>query len=245
MSASRCTGTKSNVSHTAAADIATLTAEQRSVIAALGERQLLAAAKQISRERAERRRAERMAKIAAISAANSPLPQDRRYPIILADPPWRFEVYSRDTGLERSADAHYPTLTLNEIKALTIPAADDAVLFLWATVPMLLQAQEVLKAWGFRYVSNIAWIKDSIGTGFWVRNQHELLHIGKRGTIPAPRRRDVPPSVIIAPRREHSRKPDEVYQLIERMYPELPKLELFARGCREGWSAWGNEAGAR
>jgi N6-adenosine-specific RNA methylase IME4 len=245
MSASRRTVAKSDVSVIAAANIATLTAEQRRAIEVLGGRGILAVAKQIRAKEAEVRRAERIAKIAAISAANSPLPQDRKYPVVLADPPWRFEVRSRETGLDRSADNHYSTMTTDEIKALKVPAADDAVLFLWATVPMLLQALEVLKAWDFRYVSNIGWIKDSIGTGFWVRNQHELLLIGKRGTIPAPRRCDVPPSVIVASRREHSRKPDEVYHLIERMYPELPKLELFARGCREGWSAWGNEAGAR
>jgi N6-adenosine-specific RNA methylase IME4 len=107
---------------------------------------------------------------------------------------------------------------------------------------MLLDALSVMQAWGFDYVSNFVWVKDRVGTGFWLRNQHEHLLIGKRGDIPAPQRSSAPPSIISAPHREHSRKPDEAYLLIERMYPELPKIELFARGCREGWSAWGNEA---
>jgi N6-adenosine-specific RNA methylase IME4 len=99
-----------------------------------------------------------------------------------------------------------------------------------------------LRTWGFDYVTNMAWVKESIGLGYWFRNQHELLLLGRRGDIPAPLAHTLPPSVIHAPRREHSRKPDEAYQLIERIYPDLPKIELFARDARPGWSAWGNQA---
>jgi len=88
--------------------------------------------------------------------------------------------------------------------------------------------------------SGHGWIKDRAGTGYWIRNQHELLVIAKRGDPPSPM--PPPPSVIRAARREHSRKPDEAYELIERMFPGLPKIELFARGQRAGWDAWGNEA---
>jgi ParB-like chromosome segregation protein Spo0J len=87
----------------------------------------------------------------------------------------------------------------------------------------------------------IVWVKDKIGLGYFVRNQHELLLVATRGDMPSPSPGNRPPSVITAPRREHSRKPDEAYELIERMYPELPKLELFARQQRPGWAAWGNE----
>jgi N6-adenosine-specific RNA methylase IME4 len=118
------------------------------------------------------------------------------------------------------------------------------VLFLWTTSPHLHEAFEVLGAWGFEYVSNVAWLKDKIGLGYWVRNQHELLLIARRGDMPTPPPANRPSSVINAPRREHSRKPDEAYALIERMYPTLPKIELFARSAREGWAAWGNEAPA-
>jgi N6-adenosine-specific RNA methylase IME4 len=123
-------------------------------------------------------------------------------------------------------------------------AAEDAVLFLWTTLPHLEEAFRVIAAWGFQYKTNLAWVKDKIGLGYFVRNQHELLLVATRGNIPSPAPAARPPSVIMAPRREHSRKPDEAYELIERMYPELPKIELFARSARKGWAAWGNQAPA-
>jgi N6-adenosine-specific RNA methylase IME4 len=98
-----------------------------------------------------------------------------------------------------------------------------------------------MDAWGFTYRTNIVWVKDAIGLGYWVRNQHELLLIGARGEMRAPAVGARRSSVIKSPRREHSRKPDEAYALIEQMYPELPKIELFARHARPGWAAWGND----
>jgi len=115
-------------------------------------------------------------------------------------------------------------------------------LFLWSTNPHLPDALQVIEAWGFEYKTNIVWVKDKAGLGFIVRGQHEVLLIATRGDFPAPLPAVRPPSVITAPRREHSRKPDEAYEVIERMYPDLPKIELFARGAREGWEAWGNQA---
>jgi N6-adenosine-specific RNA methylase IME4 len=103
------------------------------------------------------------------------------------------------------------------------------------------EALQVIAAWGFSYKSNVVWVKDKIGLGYLVRNQHELLLIATRGSMPCPLPANRPSSVIAAPRREHSRKPDEAYELIERMYPDLPKLELFARYTRLGWDVWGNE----
>src|SRR6516165_11112704 len=99
-----------------------------------------------------------------------------------------------------------------------------------------------MEAWGFKYVSNFIWTKDKIGNGFWNRNQHEHLLIGRRGDFPTPKPADRASSVISAPRREHSRKPDDAYEIIERAYPELPKIELFARRERPGWVPWGNQA---
>jgi len=98
-----------------------------------------------------------------------------------------------------------------------------------------------MRAWGFRPKTNFVWVKPSIGLGNWVRNRHELLLVGVRGAFvpPPPARR--PDSVIEAKRRRHSQKPDCVYELIEAMYPDAKRLELFARGTRQGWSAWGNE----
>jgi N6-adenosine-specific RNA methylase IME4 len=99
-----------------------------------------------------------------------------------------------------------------------------------------------MTAWGFEYATNVVWVKDKSGLGFWVRNQHETLIIARRGDMPAPPPSQRSISVIQAPRREHSQKPDEAYELIERMYPDLPKLEMFARKARPGWDVWGNQA---
>src|SRR5262249_39017054 len=138
-------------------------------------------------------------------------------------------------------------MSLDEICALPVSdlATDAAVLFLWTTAPHLQESFQTLAAWGFEYKTNAVWVKDKIGLGFFIRGQHELLLIATRGDMPSPLPAHRPPSVITAPRREHSRKPDETYKLIEAMYPELPKIELFARTVRPGWDVWGNEVGAK
>jgi len=190
------------------------------------------------------RRAEREQRLAERTAAAATSLNKKIYGVILADPPWRWEPYSRQTGMDRSADNHYPTMTTEAIKTLEIPAADDCVLFLWATVAMLPQALEVMTAWGFAYRSACAWVKDKPGTGYWFRSQFELLLVGTKGSIPAPAPGDQCSSVISAPRGRHSKKPEAFYGEIDRMFPNLPKLEMFARGeagC--GWDYWGNEAG--
>jgi N6-adenosine-specific RNA methylase IME4 len=229
------------ISVSAAADVATLPAQNQREIVARGEREILQAAMQIRARKAEVRRAERIKKIAAISNASSPLPQDRKYPIIYADPPWKFLLWNPDTE-DRGAEYHYPCMETPEICKTPVPATDDAALFLWTPPALMPEALDVLEAWGFKYVANIVWSKDGrVGLGNWVRNQHELLLVARRGEMPSPLPANRPPSIINAPIREHSRKPDEAYELIERMYPELPKIELFARNARPGWSAWGNE----
>ena len=125
------------------------------------------------------------------------------------------------------------------IKALPISAADDCVVFLWATVPMLPAALEVLAAWGFAYESLVVWKTDRAGAGYWVRNRVELLLIGTRGDVPAPAPGARLPQVIEAPRGRHSEKPAIFAELIERLYPNVPKLEMFARARRDGWDSWG------
>jgi N6-adenosine-specific RNA methylase IME4 len=176
----------------------------------------------------------------ALGAKIAALPV-KRYGVIYADPPWRFEPYSRDTGMDRAADNHYPTMDTEAIRRLEIPAARDCVLFLWATVPMLDQALGVVAAWGFTYKSHFVWVKDRLGTGLWTRNKHELLLIGTRGTIPAPEQGRQYESVITAPVARHSSKPFVMHEMIEEMFPHLPRIELFARERFEGWDAWGNE----
>jgi N6-adenosine-specific RNA methylase IME4 len=125
---------------------------------------------------------------------------------------------------------------------MKVPAARNAVLFMWATVPMLLEALAVMKAWGFDYKSHFVWRKNKAGTGYWNRNQHELLLVGTRGHIPAPAPGDQYSSVIEAPRGPHSRKPDAFAEMIDELFPSSAGLELFARGPRLGWDTWGNEA---
>lgn len=172
------------------------------------------------------------------------LPQ-KRFGVILADPEWRFEPYSRETGMDRAADNHYPTSETDVICARPVQdiAAPDCALFLWATVPMLRDALRVMAAWGFDYKSHLIWKKDRLGTGYWFRNQHELLLVGTRGErLPAPAPGMQFPSLIEAPVGDHSEKPDLAYEIIEKYFPNLPKIELNARRARAGWDSWGNEA---
>jgi N6-adenosine-specific RNA methylase IME4 len=205
-------------------------------------KQIAKAAKAMRARTAHQNHAARTERLAEISANSAELPTGQRFPVLYADPAWHFEPYDSVTGTQRSPA--YPTMTADEICALQVAqlATDDAILFLWTTSAHLEDGFQVIKAWGFEYAANIVWVKDKTGLGYWVRSQHEHLLIAKRGNFPAPLDANRPRSVITAPRREHSRKPDEAYALIERLYPDLPKLELFARHARAGWSRWGNEA---
>lgn len=187
-------------------------------------------------------RAEKESALAEKIATLSTTSGSKLYGVIYADPEWQFDVYSRETGLDRSADNHYPTSALDIIKARKIPAADDCVCFLWATVPMLPHALEVLAAWGFEYKSAITWAKDRTGTGYWLRNQTEHLLIGTRGTVPAPAPGTQPSSLIEAPLGAHSEKPAVFREIIEKMFPTLAKLEMNARVAAPNWDAWGAEA---
>ncbi len=168
---------------------------------------------------------------------------DKRYGVILADPEWKFKTRS-EAGMDRSADNQYPCSELEAIKSRDVHGieADDCVLFLWATVPMLPHAIEVMRAWGFEYKSHVIWHKNRPGTGYWFRNEHELLLVGTRGDVPAPAMGSQWGSVVDADVTEHSAKPEIFYHLIEEYYPSLPKIELNARARREGWDAWGFEA---
>jgi N6-adenosine-specific RNA methylase IME4/ParB-like chromosome segregation protein Spo0J len=166
-----------------------------------------------------------------------PLPGER-FTLIYADPPWQLG----NPNSEFAPENHYPTMPLEEIKALPLPAADDAVLYLWAVSSLLPQALEVVAAWGFEFKTTMVWVKNGIGPGIWARNRHELLLVARKGNQPPPDPELRPDSVIEAARRKHSQKPDQVYELLERAYPEASKLELFARAGRPGWTSWGNQA---
>lgn len=164
-----------------------------------------------------------------------------KFPVLYADPPWHYEHSVSDS---RVIENQYPTMSLDDIKEMDIEAVctETCILFMWATSPKLTEAMEVIDAWGFNYRTCMVWVKDKIGMGYYARQRHELLLIATKGDMPTPEPADRPDSVIEAPRDEHSAKPERVYDLIEQMYPELPKLELFARRQRESWSSWGNQS---
>ncbi len=175
-----------------------------------------------------------------------------RYRTILADPPWRFTNRTGKMAPEHRRLSRYGTLTMDEITALPVSriAAPTAHLYLWVPNAMLPEGIAVLRAWGFDYKSNLVWHKvrkdggsDGRGVGFYFRNVTELVLFGVRGrnarTL-APGRRQV--NLLATRKREHSRKPDEQYGIIEACSPG-PYLELFARGARPGWITWGNQAG--
>lgn len=166
-----------------------------------------------------------------------PLLPKGEFDVLYADPPWKYKY----VALDGNAETQYPTMQLKDICDLEIPSAKDAILFLWATNPLLQEALEVIKAWGFTYKTNIVWIKNGLGVGHYVRGDHELLLIGKKGNMPIPISKSRPSSVLKALKSRHSKKPTEVYNIIESMYPNRKYFELFARKKREGWTTWGNE----
>jgi len=174
-----------------------------------------------------------------------------RFGTILADPPWRFTNKTGKIAPEHRRLLRYGTMTLEEIMALPVAeiAADKAHLYLWCPNALLPDGLAVMQAWGFSYKSNIVWHKvrkdggsDGRGVGFYFRNVTELILFGVRGrnarTL-APGRRQV--NLLATRKREHSRKPDEQYEIIEACSP-APYLELFARGIRKGWVTWGDQA---
>lgn len=180
-----------------------------------------------------------------------PLPRtEGGFKTILADPPWRFANRTGKVAPEHRRLDRYSTLSLEEICALPVPdiTAKDAHLYLWVPNALLVEGMKVMESWGFRYVSNVVWAKrrkdggpDGRGVGFYFRNVTELILFGVRGSM-----RTLPPArsqvnMIETRKREHSRKPDEQYDLIESCSPG-PYLEMFARYPQEGWTAWGDEA---
>lgn len=172
------------------------------------------------------------------------------YSVILADPPWHYKVWNRDTGSGRSAESHYQTMTLDDICSLPVQelATPDCALFLWAVWPSIFDAREVIEAWGFDYRTIAwAWVKQNksgfglfTGMGYYTRANTEPCLLAVRGRMPV-QAHDVL-SVIMAPIRQHSQKPDGQYDKIDRLYPEGKRIELFARQAWPGWDTWGNQA---
>jgi N6-adenosine-specific RNA methylase IME4 len=172
---------------------------------------------------------------------------DGKYGVILADPPWRPDAGVLDPT--RQIENQYPTQTLEDLIAhrpkIDALALDDCVLLLWTTTQKIAEAIALIAAWQFTVKSGAVWIKPSVGMGYWFRGRHELLILATRGEPMTPLEADRPDSVITAPRADHSQKPDLVYELIDRMFPHIPKVEIFARATRAGWHHATNETTLR
>lgn len=191
------------------------------------------------------------------------------FQLIMADPPWRFDLYSK-AGEAKAPQAHYDCMSLDDIAAMPVSAlaADNAVLMLWACNPMLQQALDVMRAWGFTFKTAGTWVKrtvrgkDAFGTGYILRSSNEPFLIGTRGSPRSARNVrstvasyedgttarpgdgwDSSVVTIEAVAREHSRKPDEAFAAAEALLPGARRIELFSRQSRPGWASWGHEAG--
>ena len=170
---------------------------------------------------------------------------EKKYKVIYADPPWRYQQKS----LSGAAENHYPTMSIQELCELPVEdlADKDCMLFLWTTFPMLSEALKLIKAWGFTYKTvAFVWVKQNkksptwfYGLGFWTRSNAEICLLAKKGK---PKRNSASVhQLIIAPVEKHSKKPDETRTRIEQLMGDVPRIELFARQESEGWDVWGNE----
>src|SRR6516225_1073812 len=189
----------------------------------------------------QERRAEREAALAAATVKAAQALGAVFYGVLYVDPPWDFLVWDRETGRDRHAANHYPVMSFDALMALRLPAARDCVLYLWAPIAQDLHAQRLIEAWGFEYKMMHIWAKPDCGTGFWGLENAELLLVGTRGNVPCPAPGTQLPYLIEAPRGEPSEKPALFAEMIERHWPNMPKLEMFARQPRDGWDSWGNE----
>jgi N6-adenosine-specific RNA methylase IME4 len=185
----------------------------------------------IERAYKEKRKRERRQEMEA-----RPVPAGK-FRVLYADPPWAYD----NSGFEASAESHYPTMTADKIADLPIAdlCEDEAVLFLWATSPLLPEALTVMRGWGFTYKASIVWDKQRApGLGWWLKTRHEFLLVGAREKTPHPKVKQ--DSIVSIAAGEHSAKPERFAEMITEMY-DGPYIELFARNVRPGWKVWGNE----
>ncbi len=171
----------------------------------------------------------------------------KTYEIIYADPPWDYNGQSQHSGnggvLTGGADSHYPTMTVDEmIKDIVVPGADNSLLYMWTSSPHLPQAIRLGEGWGYDYATvAFVWHKGKTNPGFYTMSQCELCLVFKRGKIPQPRGSRNTRQFLESARQQHSRKPDEIRQRIEKMHPTQTKYEMFARQVTPGWDCEGNQ----
>ena len=168
-----------------------------------------------------------------------------KFSVIYCDPAWDYDGRIQHNGIETTGSAlyHYPTMKVEDIKALNVSSIceKDALCFMWTSSPHLVQALEVMKAWGFEYKTiAFVWDKQKVNPGYYTMSQVEICLVGKRGKITVRGSRNER-QFLSEKRRAHSQKPDEVRNRITRMFPDVRRIELFARVASPGWSIWGNE----
>jgi N6-adenosine-specific RNA methylase IME4 len=192
----------------------------------------------VAQAKREIKRADHMEKIARAGSIHAEVNIVGPFGLVLADPPWK---YDHQEAENRAIENHYGTASVVDIIGHSPATESDAVLFLWATAPKLLEAIEVMQGWGFRYVTHAIWDKKKIGMGYWFRGRHELLLVGVKGNPGSTPECERCSSIFEEPRGQHSTKPECVYSWIERAFPDKKKLEMYCREPRKGWAAWGNE----
>ena len=164
----------------------------------------------------------------------------KKYDVIYADPAWR---YSFSKSNSRKIENQYPTMTIKEMCDLPVKdlAKENAVLYMWTTSPKLEESFKLIKAWGFKYKTHCIWDKETIGMGYWFRGQHEILMVCTKGKFSPPEPKNRISSVIKEKKTKHSKKPLKVRDMIEKWFPNIDRLEMFARTSGENWDVWGNE----
>lgn len=232
------------VSVYAAADVATLPKEEQTVIVARGEKEILEAAKSIRTEKAVAKKAERIAEVkrqAEEIAVSTPAAPSGLFHVISIDPPWPYDDGNSGDTYDpngRRASNPYPEMSLEQITALPIPAADDCVLWLWTTHKFMRHSFVLLDGWGFQEKAILTWAKDRMGLGRWLRSQSEFCIMAVRGSPVISLTNQT--TVLHGPMREHSRKPDEFYAMVDTLCHGR-KLDFFSREGRPGWEQFGND----
>lgn len=232
------------VSVSAAADIATLPPEEQAEVVAKGEKEILAKAKEIRAEKASQKKQERVAEIQRqVEEIKQATPQapSGLFHVISIDPPWPYEggeaTNTYDPNGRRAANP-YPEMSLEDIASLQIPAADDCVLWLWTTHKFMRHSFNLLDKWGFEDKAILTWVKDRMGLGRWLRSKSEFCIMAVKGSPPIQLTNQT--TVLNGPLREHSRKPDEFYEMVAELCPGR-RLDFFSRESREGWEQFGND----
>lgn len=226
------------VSVSAASDIATLDKAEQEVVVAKGEDEILKMAKEIRAKKSEVRKAERIADIIKQTEdiKNLDINFDKSYSCIVIDPPWGYGTEYDPNG--RRAANPYPEMTLEQIKNIKLPATNDCVLWLWTTHKFMRHSFDIIDTWGFRDVSILTWKKDRIGLGSWLRSQSEFCIMCVKGSPVVNLSNQS--TVIEGKLREHSRKPDEFYSMVDALCVGT-KLDYFSREQRNGWDTFGND----